>query len=124
MPFGGWVLSLEQLNGLKTGPGYAMVGAGVLLRDVHAAAARSGQFYPPDPTETSSAIGGNIATNASGSRSFRYGSTRRWIERLRVVLAGGRVLEVGRGDAIDFDPCPDGARSRCPPSPRTRPAIC
>jgi FAD/FMN-containing dehydrogenase len=114
VPFGGWVLSLERLNGLKAGPGYAMAGAGVLLRDVHAAAARSGQFYPPDPTETSSAIGGNIATNASGSRSFRYGSTRRWIERLRVVLAGGRVLDVGRGDAIDFDPCPDGARIRLP----------
>jgi FAD/FMN-containing dehydrogenase len=26
------------------------------------------------------------------------------VERLRVVLADGRVLDVGRGDAIDFDP--------------------
>ena len=41
---------------------------------------------------------------ASGSRSFRYGPTGRWVERLRVVLADGRVLDVGRGDAIDFDP--------------------
>ena len=104
VPFGGWVLSMERLNRLEVGQGYATVGPGALLRDVHAAAARSGQFYPPDPTETSSAIGGNIATNASGSRSFRYGSTRRWVERLRVVLADGRVLDVGRGDAIDFDP--------------------
>ena len=102
VPLGGWVLSLERLNRLDVHPGYAIAGAGVLLRDVHAAAARSGQFYPPDPTETSSAIGGNIATNASGSRSFRYGSTRRWVERLRVVLADGRLLDVGRGDAIDF----------------------
>jgi len=114
VPFGGWVLSLERLNGLEVGPGYAIAGAGVLLRDVHAAAARSGQFYPPDPTETSSAIGGNVATNASGSRSFRYGSTRRWIERLRVVLAGGRMLDVGRGDAIDFDACPQGAQIPLP----------
>ena len=104
VPFGGWVLSMERLNRLEVGQGYATAGPGALLRDVHAAAARSGQFYPPDPTETSSAIGGNIATNASGSRSFRYGSTRRWVERLRVVLADGRVLDVGRGDAIDFDP--------------------
>ena len=114
VPFGGWVLSLERLNDLKTGQGYATAGAGVLLGDVHAAAARSGQFYPPDPTETSAAIGGTIATNASGSRSFRYGSTRRWIERLRVVLADGRVLDVGRGDAIDFDPCPAGIEIRLP----------
>lgn len=102
VPFGGWVLSLERFKRLDVHSAFAVVGAGVLLRDVHAAAARSGQFYPPDPTETSSAIGGNIATNASGSRSFRYGSTRRWIERLRVVLADGRVLDVRRGDAVDF----------------------
>jgi FAD/FMN-containing dehydrogenase len=102
--FGGWVLSLEKLNRLEVGQGFAIAGPGVLLRDVHAAAQASGQFYPPDPTETSAAIGGNIGTNASGSRSYRYGSTRRWVERLRVVLAGGRVLDVRRGDAIDFDP--------------------
>jgi len=104
VPQGGWVLSLERLNRLEVHPGYAIAGAGTLLRDVHAAAARSGQFYPPDPTETSAAIGGNIATNASGSRSFRYGSTRRWVERLRVVLADARVMDVGRGDQIDFTP--------------------
>jgi FAD/FMN-containing dehydrogenase len=104
VPFGGWVLSLERFTRLDVHPGYAFAGAGVLLRDLHSAVQRSGQFYPPDPTETGSAIGGNIATNASGSRSFRYGATRRWVERLRVVLADGRVLDVGRGDAIDFDP--------------------
>jgi FAD/FMN-containing dehydrogenase len=104
VPFGGWVLSLEKLNRLDVHPGYAMVGPGTLLRDVHAAAQRSGQFYPPDPTETSAAIGGNIGTNASGSRSYKYGPTRGWIERLRVVLADGRVMEAGRGDAIDFEP--------------------
>ena len=75
-----------------------------LLRDLHAAAQASGQFYPPDPTETGAAIGGNIATNASGSRSFQYGATRRWVQRLRVALADGAVLDFGRGDAIDFDP--------------------
>jgi FAD/FMN-containing dehydrogenase len=104
VPLGGWVLSLEKLNRLEVHPGYAIAGPGVLLRDVHAAAQRSGQLYPPDPTETAAAIGGTIATNASGSRSFRFGSTRRWVEGLRAVLADGRVLDVRRGDAVDFDP--------------------
>ena len=104
VPFGGWVLSLEKLTRLEVHPGFAIAGAGVLLRDLHAAAQQSGQFYPPDPTETGASIGGTIATNASGSRSFRYGATRRWVERLRVVLADGRILDVGRGEAIDFDP--------------------
>jgi FAD/FMN-containing dehydrogenase len=104
VPFGGWVLSLEKLSRLEVRQGSVIAGPGALLRDVHAAAQRSGQFYPPDPTETSAAIGGNIGTNASGSRSYKYGSTRRWIERLRVVLADGRVMDVRRGEAIDFEP--------------------
>ncbi len=104
VPFGGWVLSLEKLNRLEVHRGNALAGPGVLLRDLHAAAQQSGQFYPPDPTETSASIGGTISTNASGSRSFRYGATRNWVESLRVVLTDGRVMAVARGEAIDFDP--------------------
>ncbi len=104
VPKGGWVLSMEKLNRLEVHRGFAVVGPGVLLRDLQSAALRDGQFYPPDPTETAAAIGGNIATNASGSRSFKYGSTGRWVEALRVVLADGRLMNVSRGDAIDFDP--------------------
>lgn len=33
-------------------------------------------FYPVDPTELNSSIGGNISTNASGPRTFKYGPTR------------------------------------------------
>ena len=103
VPLGGWVVSLEKFTRLETRAGQAIAGAGVLLRDLHAAAQSTGQFYPPDPTETGASIGGTIATNASGSRSFKYGATRRWIDRLRVILADGRVLDVARADAIDFD---------------------
>jgi len=103
VPFGGWVISLERFKRLEIHSGYAVCGAGVLLRDLHAAAQASGQFYPPDPTETGAAIGGNIATNASGSRSLRYGATGRWVQRLRVAFADGSVREFGRGEAIDFD---------------------
>src|ERR1035437_6080009 len=71
--FGGGLLPLEKFPRLDVHPGYAVAGAGVLLRDVHAAALASGQLYPPDPTETGASIGGTIACNASGSRSFRYG---------------------------------------------------
>src|ERR1022692_2189075 len=104
VPLGGGGLSVEKLTRLEIQPGYAPVGAGVALADLQAAAARSGQFYPPDPTETSASLGGNISTNASGSRSFKYGATRRWTEGLRVVLAEGRAMDIGCGDSIDFDP--------------------
>jgi FAD/FMN-containing dehydrogenase len=99
---GGWVVSLEKFQRLEIEKGRAIVGAGVLLEAVQAAARPTRQFYAPDPTERTASIGGNIATNASGSRSFRYGSTRRHVLGLRVVLADSRVLQMTRGDKVDF----------------------
>ena len=103
---GGWVVSLEKFQRLEIEKGRAIVGAGVSLEAVQTAARATRQFYAPDPTERTASIGGNIATNASGSRSFRYGSTRRHVWGLRVVLADGRILQVARGDKVDF-PVPE-----------------
>ncbi|HEV2202220.1 MAG TPA: FAD-binding oxidoreductase [Bryobacteraceae bacterium] len=107
-PQGGWAISLARLRKLEVSPGCARVGPGVLLRDVQAAAANSGQFYAPDPTENTSSIGGNIAANASGSRSFRYGATRRHVLAVNVASLGGGVFPSGirtirRGERVDFD---------------------
>ncbi len=102
-PQGGWGVSMTGFRRLEITPGRAIVGPGVLLREVQAAALASGQFYAPDPTENTSSIGGNIAANASGSRSFRYGSTRHHVLALRVARADGTIVEVRRGQAIDFD---------------------
>lgn len=99
---GGWAISLEKLNRVQVSAGFAVAGAGALLAELHRAAGAAGQFYAPDPTETAAAIGGTIATNASGSRSFRYGSTRRHLRRLRVVFADGSVREFRRGDGVEF----------------------
>ncbi len=102
VPQGGWVLSLEKFRGLQIGPGRARAGAAVTLLEIRDAAAPTHQFYAPDPTEIAASVGGTIATNASGSRSFKYGSTRRHILALRVALMDGRVVEYRRGDKIDF----------------------
>ena len=100
---GGWAISLEKFRRLEICTGRAIVGAGVSLDSLQREAAHTGQFYAPDPTERTASIGGTIATNASGSRSFRYGSTRRHILGLRVALMDGRILNVRRGDKVDFD---------------------
>ncbi len=55
-------------------------------------------FYPVDPIEMSGSIGGNIACNASGPRTYRYGPTRDWVRRLRVVLPEGQYVDFARGD--------------------------
>lgn len=54
-------------------------------------------FFPPDPTETTACIGGVTACNSSGAASYRYGPARRYINRLRVVLADGSVVDIKRG---------------------------
>ena len=56
------------------------------------------QFFSPDPTEASATLGGMVACNASGARSYRYGSIRPYVTSLRVVLTGGEVLEIRRGE--------------------------
>jgi FAD/FMN-containing dehydrogenase len=98
VPQGGWVISLENFNKLTVHGDHAEVGAGLLLRDLKA----PNQFYAPDPTETWAALGGTIATNASGSRSYLYGSTRRHIQALKVATMDGRIHRYRRGDKVDF----------------------
>jgi len=102
VPHTGWLMCLERLTRIEVHEGFAVCGAGVLLRDVQAAVAPR-QFYAPDPTETSASVGGSIATNASGSRSFLYGATRRHVRSIRVVLASGETLALERGGKPPFE---------------------
>lgn len=103
VPQGGWAISMANFQRLDIAKGAARAGAATLLRDVQAAALSSGQFYAPDPTENTSSIGGNVAANSSGSRSFKYGATRRYVRALRVVTIDGQIREFKRGQKVDFD---------------------
>src|SRR5205807_6263252 len=101
VPFGGIILSLEKLNKIKSIDEdvlTAVVEPGVILGDFQKAVDAEGLFYPPDPTEWSCQVGGTVATNASGARSFKYGATREFVTRLKVVLANGEIVDIRRGD--------------------------
>ena len=69
---------------------------GVLLKDLAADAIAHGLMYPPDPGEKTATVGGNISTNAGGMRAVKYGVTRDYVLALTVVLADGRVVELGK----------------------------
>ncbi|HWS52799.1 MAG TPA: FAD-binding oxidoreductase [Pyrinomonadaceae bacterium] len=104
VPFGGVVLSTDRLDQIKevaredSGGGRATAGAGVRLADLERAARVEGLLYPPDPTEWSCSLGGTVATNASGARTFKYGPTRAYVRRLQVALATGDLVELRRGE--------------------------
>jgi len=56
-----------------------------------------GRFLPSYPASLEySTIGGAVANNASGDKSFKYGDTRKFVRGLRVVLANGEVIQTGR----------------------------
>jgi D-lactate dehydrogenase (cytochrome) len=107
VPAGGIVISTEKLNKLidvDEQNQCAFVQPGLLLSDLEKSVKEKNLFYPPDPTEKSCFIGGNVATNASGARTFKYGSTRDYILELEIVLPDGELLTLKRKDnfAKDF----------------------
>ena len=125
VPFGGHIINLSKMNKVvgarydeKNQRFFLKVQPGVLLAEVSkyllnksfdttnwdeesiealSHMEKNQWFYSTDPTETSASIGGMVACNASGAKSFRYGSTRDHVESLRVVLADGDVINLKRG---------------------------
>ena len=96
--FGGIILDVSRMNRVLELDRDTMtitVEPGMLLKDLQAYVEERGLFYPPDPGEKASSIGGNISTNAGGMRAVKYGVTRDYVRGLEVVLADGTVLHVG-----------------------------
>ncbi len=96
---GGLVLDLRHMNRVRTlDPALwrAEVEAGVTTAEVQRHARENGLLFPPDPgAAEQSQIGGNIATNAGGPHTFKYGATGAWVTGLEVVLAPGEVVRLG-----------------------------
>ena len=103
VPHGGVVLSMAKMNrilDLDLQRGRATVEPGLILHSLEATLRESGLFYPPDPTERGGQLGGNVATNASGARTFKYGPTRKWISGLHVILSTGELLVLCRNNCM------------------------
>ncbi len=107
---GGIVLSLERMNRIREIDRRNLVAvaeAGVVTADLQRAVEAVGLFYPPDPSSRESCqLGGNIAEDAAGPRSAKYGTTRRYVLGLEAVLADGSRLSTGgknRKDATGYN---------------------
>jgi glycolate oxidase len=94
------VLSLERMTRIiEIDPGerIVVVEAGVINDTLRDAVAAHGLWYPPDPASYRiSTIGGNAATNAGGICCVKYGVTRDYVLGMRVVLADGQAVSLGR----------------------------
>ncbi|HET7358739.1 MAG TPA: FAD-linked oxidase C-terminal domain-containing protein [Rhodanobacteraceae bacterium] len=96
---GGVVASFERMNRiLRIDPDnrLAVVEPGVLNGDLQTALAAHGFFWPPDPTSAPyCTIGGNLACNAAGPRTVKYGSPRENTLGLRAVAGNGDSFRCG-----------------------------
>lgn len=144
VPLGGAVISMENMDNVRENPspdeflvkrksltgeislyvddekGIIITPPGILLSDLYAVLSEKNLFYPPNPTELSASVGGNIAANASGGRTFRNGAIREWVIRLRIILPTGEMLEINRGEVFADEEdyfhieYPDGRRADIP----------
>ncbi|MCA9944644.1 MAG: FAD-binding oxidoreductase, partial [Anaerolineales bacterium] len=95
--FGGITLSLERMNqivALHADDFQVTVQPGIGYKDLNKALGPHGLFFAPDPGANAS-IGGMLGNNAAGSRTVKYGATKDNILAMEVVLADGRLIQVG-----------------------------
>ncbi len=88
---------MNKVLELDTRSGQVTVEPGLNYAKLQQTLHTHGRFLPPFPASIEySTIGGAIANNASGEKTVKYGSTRNFVDGLRVVLANGEVIETVR----------------------------
>ena len=96
---GGILLNFSKMNKiLKINPESmtATVEAGVILGDLKKEVDKLGLYYPPDPSNLAvSTIGGSVAQNSGGAKSFKYGTTKDYVLDMKIVMADGSILKTG-----------------------------
>src|SRR5919206_970963 len=96
---GGIVIGTDRMNRIReinVDDLYAVTEPGVTTYALQQAVEQYGLFYPPDPASyKNSYIGGNIAENAGGMRSAKYGVTKHYVLGLEVVTPTGEVMRTG-----------------------------
>jgi glycolate oxidase len=96
---GGIVIGTDRMNeikGIYADDLYVVTEPGVTTHALQQAVEAHGLFYPPDPASyKQSYIGGNIAENAGGIRSAKYGVTKHYVLGLEVVTPTGEIIRTG-----------------------------
>ena len=100
----GLLLSLARLNKiLDINPDNrtARVQPGVRNLAISEAVSEHGLYYAPDPSsQIACSIGGNVAENAGGVHSLKYGLTVHNILKLEIITAEGELFTIG-SQALD-----------------------
>lgn len=100
LPLGGGVVvslaRMKQILEINIRDRFAVVEAGVLNLQLARALAGTGYHFAPDPSsQVASTIGGNVATNAGGPHTLKYGVTVNHVLGVEAVLGDGSIVRIG-----------------------------
>ncbi len=88
---------MNKILELDTKAGTVSVEPGLNYAKLQQTLHTHGRFLPPFPASMEySTLGGAVANNAGGQKSVKYGTTKDYVSKLRVVLANGEVIETKR----------------------------
>jgi FAD/FMN-containing dehydrogenase len=103
---------MKRIIDIREDAAEVIVEPGILLGELKTRLREQNLFYPPDPTsEQDATVGGTVATNASGARTYKYGPTAFWVSGLRVVVPGGEVLDAASSDMLKTSTGPRAIQS-------------
>lgn len=110
LPIGGGLMvclsRMQTIHELNLIDRYAIVDAGVVNGRLNQALKGTGLHFAPDPSSAgASTIGGNVATNAGGPHTLKYGVTSNHVLGLEIVLPDGRIFQLGgpQGHHAEYD---------------------
>ncbi len=96
---GGIVIGTDRMNKIieiNADDLYVVCQPGLTTFELQQAVEKHGLLFPPDPASyKDSFIGGNIAENAGGMRTPKYGVTKHSVLGLEVVTATGEIIRTG-----------------------------
>jgi len=96
---GGIVLGTDRMNKIieiNVDDLYVICQPGITTYNLQKEVEKYGLMFPPDPASyKESYIGGNIAENAGGMRTPKYGVTKHYVLGLEVVTATGEIIRTG-----------------------------
>ena len=96
---GGIVVGTDRMNKIieiSADDLYAVCQPGITTFKLQQAVEKQGLMFAPDPASyKDSFIGGNIAENAGGMRTPKYGVTKHHVLGLEVVTATGEIIRTG-----------------------------
>jgi len=96
---GGIVLDMSHMNqilALYEQDLQAVVQPGVVYQELNKQLGKYGLFFPPDPGAPAT-IGGMVANNAAGIQAVKYGATKNYVLKLKIVLPTGEIIKIGSG---------------------------